>query len=408
MRKGVWNYTKVILLSAVIFSCSSQYKHTYRSVASSDETDLVTPPLATVSKMWVYTWSGLTDTSTSSIKSFLKNGTAHAQSCLPKLSSADGLTQIDGCEGNGMAAGPGVYTCDNPFTSHDYGSTVIAIQLDQKAKKSKVPLITGVAGPQSPTDGMDRRYYADKNYAGLIYDFRYTGVNGRALVIRSEEMLDEDNSSNYYAVSLKKRSWNRFATHENFQCHEGVTIKDILEKWGDHMSFMNSMYNPIRDPEGQDFLQDGKLNDYAYLAALISDVVAKPEEEIKKIAQSLPDTKTSEWNTSCVDTQSVSLKSCIARRLFDSLLEDEGTGRNPNYIWSLENTRKAMSLLDPTRAKIYTKIKNREDTLKVLVAAYKTDASTVEKIKTAYNCALFAKQINIKENNFESWGADPQ
>lgn len=393
-----------LALVLILTSCASQYKQTYRGVASEDQAAL--PPMAQIHPTWIYTWSNrYTDSKPETVRNFIKTGVDHAQSCLVKL-TPEAEYPVSGCEGDGMAAGPGIYTCDNPFISHDYGDTVYAMKVTDPEKKAKVNLATGTFTP-GQADGFAREIYSGKDISGVMYDFRYTDANGRAMTVRNENLFDLNNADSFYVVTLKNRSWKKFNAHESFVCNEKSSISEMLTNWGDQLDFMAQVYVSINDPDGENFITKGELSDSAILAAVASDFVSKPDADFKKALASVVKLEDHEWVFSCIDTSSVSARACATKRIISSLSEDQGTVKHPSYAWDFTTTKKVLAALDPTKAKTFTASKSIKDLKSTLIKTYRADKNAMARIKESFDCAMIAKKQN-ETNNFANWGKDPE
>lgn len=91
---------------------------------------------------------------------------------------------IEHCEGNGLAAGPGIYVCDNPFTSHDYGTSVLV--LEANPGQTNLSDSTGLG----PADVIDRSVTGDATLEGVLYDFRANDFSTRAVAVRGPGLLN--------------------------------------------------------------------------------------------------------------------------------------------------------------------------------------------------------------------------
>ena len=260
-----------------------------------------------------------------------------------QLSRAEAcLTAGKGCIGEQLYAGPGLYTVDNPFTSYDYGNTVVIVQAlaGQTNYHSAEPV-------DSADRGLDLSLIKNKNYSAILYNFKFSDFNTKALVVRKRDIL---NNKYVEAVRIAPAGFKKFADHEAYQCNSESTPADVMRNWGDHNSFMAITFLNFNDLTRANFINNGQINQMAYLAAMASDVVAMPDSEVTSLVEKLNKTTLDEVGLpidsfSCSETMSNSFRSCLAQRIYDTLRDNPGIGRRITYAWDVTTALKAFQLM---------------------------------------------------------------
>ena len=397
MRRSTFAAVMILLTAA----CASQPQVDSPPVAARkpSQAEDASPPMATPVRTRVYSWTSRPEAERDPV-GFVRSNVRRGAECVARIKASPNA-QVPGCEGNEMAAGPGLYTCDNPFTSHDYGSIVIAIPTRDT---DSIALATGRYTPPPASDGLDRAIYGNPAYSGIIYDFRYSGLNSRALVIRGEAPIEVDKAS---AVKVQPSSYTILAKHQPFRCEPTTGFSEVVAHWGDHFELLALTFNSSLDPENQDFVSGNMPNAAGLAAAVASDAVAAPDsavnqkvQDLKKLSQSLGE---SVGSSECRETESYSPRACVARRVFDSLIGNEGTPRNPTYAWEINDLKKALVTLKVASRDGIAKARTREELLAIMTAAYKSAAPA---ILQARNCAVAIRK-HVELGHFGTWGEDP-
>lgn len=359
------------------------------------------PPLAKTLDTWVYTWTG-NPAALSNPAGYVAGEIQYAGQCLDKIGASANL--VTACEGNERAAGPGLYTCDNPFTSHDYGSVLVAIRT--RSGRDSVGLATGRFTPPPASNGLDRSIYADKGYSGLLYDFRLSDFNSRALVVRGAYVV---NVSASFALPLHPSQYAVFGKHEAFECTPSTDLKDIFQHWGDQFEFLAMAFDFFMDPDSNGFLKGADLDRAGYAAAIASDTTAAPDavlaQRIQALKAKFPEIKDSMTDDACAETETTtggSPRACLARRVFDSLTGNIGSPNHPTYSWSLRTLRQALVMLK-VASPADVNASTSDALLTKMSASYK---SVAPKVLMAYQC-MMAVRAQAKPGNFALWGEDP-
>lgn len=327
---------------------------------------------------------------------FLNKQFEWVSSCNPKI-AANPNQEVKGCEGNGLAAGPGVYTSDNPFTSHDYGSILlVAIPY---ANRTEVANGTGIA----PADSMDRALTSSKSLEAIVYDFRANDFNTRAVVVRKPGLLDLSKTK---AFKVDSSSPKIFEKHASFVCQSDTTVQQAVTSWADHMEFLSFTYATFNASEGAGFSSNGELNNDGLIAAAISDMTAMSEADLKlfaaNLAKKFPKPSPPLEDSTCRETDSVTLKNCFYNRLYKSIVGDQGTPRYPTYAWELPLTLKILQelkVLSPVEAK---SIKDNQTLGQFIATRFAKDPARKARATEAFGCMSAIRQ-QVSKNHFGMW-----
>jgi hypothetical protein len=362
-----------------------------------------TPPLAHTSDTWVFSWTHNPLALKSPVE-YVTGQIEYSQNCIKKFAGHPG--DIAGCEGNNMASGPGIYTCDNPFTSHDYGPFVIAIKV--LAGKSSVALATGRFTPPPASPGLDRSIYANAAFDGIIYDFRSMDFGGRALVLRGNGIADVSQS---YSVSVIPNHPMKFAAHAPYACTESTSVSEVLTNWADQMEFMSLTFNSYHDPAEKAFFDNGKLDDAGIVAAIASDAVAVSDSELKiklaSLKKKYSEVKESMDDSSCRESEANSDRSCLSRRIFDSLMDDHGAPSHPTNSWKLSTLIKVLIDLKIVKSPSIVGVKTVTSLLQIVVKEFSKQPLSMTRALEAYGCMTSVKH-QLEPGDFSHWGEDPQ
>ncbi|MGZ3711652.1 MAG: hypothetical protein ACXVBE_07840, partial [Bdellovibrionota bacterium] len=352
--------------------------------AQAEEGDSSPPPQATSQSTWLFSWTN-NPSALSDPAGNVESKLAHAQDCVAKISAAARAgkdEEITGCEGNEMAAGPGIYTCDNPFTSHDYGNAVIAMKTKPGNRG-----VANISGLLRPADTIDRSVSGNSNYAAILYDFRATDRGGYALAVRDLNILDQSQTT---AFKVPSGDYQEFHSHSPFACNSQSSVKDVLSHWGDQLDFLSLTYDFFRDPSGANFEKNSQLNEAGLMAALASNIVAVPEAELqsklKKLTSSNAELKDHLSTESCSEAERATPRMCLAYEIFDSLVGNEGTPNHPNYSWTFPALKTAMLKLGIIDTATAAKFKNRDAMASFLAARFLRDSSQAQRAQEAFGC----------------------
>jgi hypothetical protein len=383
--------TCLILASCTSVKIESE-SHTSPARKSSSEES---PALRTMDTV-LYNWSDSTGVKNNPSK-FIDTKLKNVQECFGKISKQP--YPVDGCEGNGFKAGPGLYFCDNPFTSHDYGNTVLIV----RAIAGQTNFANYISeGWGSATGGVDRELYGDPAYTSVLYDFRTSDFNTKALAVRNASVLDP----RVYSVQIGSKGFAPFKDHASFACTEKTSLVTILENWGDHMEFMSKVFFAGMDPAGEDYILKGQLNKYALLAAVASDAVAMPDATLKTKITALtmksPAIRTSMKPSSCNETASVSRPACLAKRIFDSAVGDMGTDAWPSYAWDFPETIKAFVDLGILTASEAKTIDKNDKLVNFLTDRFRANKTAVQRAEEAFQCMGLVRDT-MKNNHLGLW-----
>ena len=395
--------TSTVALSS---GCSSASKRKPSSTDEDSQTVQI-PPLTQGKTAWVYTWTHAPEAATSP-QSFLQTRLVAASRCVETLSTSRDELGNSPCESNDAAVGPGIYTCDNPFTSHDYGSILVAVKA--LGDSHHIALMTGRYAPPPANGTLDRAITGNKNFDGIVYDFRANDINDRALVIRSGEMVDLP-SSYSLVLSGTNASYKKFADHAPFACSSTTPLREILLKWGDHIEFLATTFDATRDSENTQFRTGAKFDRAGIAAIIASEATLLPTQALEAKLKVMM-TRSSEMNDSmnpsaCLETESVSTRACLAQRVFNSLIEENGTSNRPTYIWKYSLLQRSLIELGAIDAKTVIGIHSSQALLTRLTSVINADANRLNRATQAYNCMLAIRE-QIKPTNFATWGDDPQ
>lgn len=287
---------------------------------------------ATSQSTWLFSWTNR-PSAYENPAGHVASGLAFAESCIGKINAsvqADSDQMVKGCEGDRMAAGPGIYACDNPFTSHDYGQTLIVMKT--KAGNGSVVNDREWRGPAYV---MDRSVVGNAKHSAVLYTFRGSDSSYLALAVRKPDLLDLDET---YAVKVPSGEPKEFRAHDPFPCTPQSNLKDVLTRWGDQLDFMSLTFNSFHDPSGNNFEKKGELSEEGMIAAIASDLVAVSDDKLKNKIKSLTgmnaELKEALSTSACEEAARTSPRMCLAYEIFDSIVGNEGTFKNPNYSWS--------------------------------------------------------------------------
>ena len=381
-----------------LIACSSGHVKTSSSASTQArivkrEPAETSPPFASAQETWVYSWTD-SQSALSSPHGFLTKIFADAQECIVKLGAT--TNEVKGCEGSGLAAGPGVYTCDNPFTAHDYGSILVAAKTLKSG--NTVGLATGQYTTPPASEGLDRDIVANPRYAGILYNFRANDLNTRALLIRKANIIDE---KSVYAVALRPRTYSKFKDHAPFVCTPRTPVADILSNWGDQMEFLSLIFDFFRDLKRENYMHNGALNQNALVAAVASDAVAMSDDEVadvkKKLSAKYNDVNESFINGGCQETESRTPRACLARRIFDSVYGNDGTPISPNNIWKLSTLVSVLRDLNVLAASETRGIKSTHQLTRALATKVSQSPAQLARVNEAFRCVLsYREQIKGK------------
>jgi hypothetical protein len=368
---------------------------------SADGTE--TPPPAHTSDTWVFSWTHNPLALKSPVE-YVTGQIAYSQNCIKKFVGHPG--DVAGCEGNNMASGPGIYTCDNPFTSHDYGPFVVAIKV--LAGKSSVALATGRFTPPPASPGLDRSIYANAAFDGIVYDFRSMDFGGRALVLRGNAIADVSQS---YSVAVNPTQPMKFSAHASYACTESTSVSEVLTNWADQMEFMSLTFNTYHDPADKAFFDNGKLDDAGVAAAVASDAVAMTDGDLKiklaSLKKKYSEVKDSMDEASCRESETNSDRSCLSKRIFDSLLDDHGTPSHPTSAWNVSTLGNVLVDLKVVTPLSLKGLKTAQALLQVVVKDFSKRPLSMTRALEAYGCMLSVKH-QLEPGDFSHWGEDPQ
>ncbi|WP_413289360.1 hypothetical protein [Bdellovibrio sp. HCB337] len=393
------NY-KYALFSLVLAACSSQplvaHKPTNPNPNSNSRKVSSEGVVGITSReTLLYSWTN-NPQALSSTAGYIKSETDFAQGCLPQI--AKSKRAVPKCEGNGMTAGPGFYTVDNPFTSHDYGSSVVI-----------VPAIAGdrnVINVQEFSEAgtaVDREDYGNAKHKAIAYIFRASDFNTNALVVRDLSFL---NTQQAQTIPLNPNGFKKLDAHATYTCNSNSSIIDILQNWGDHMDYMSLVFFSLNDDSGNRFVENNQLNTNALLAVTASDAVAISDkalaEKIKTIQAVAPDTEESFVRYACTDTGTVSPRACLARRVFDSARNDMGFGQRPTYAWELPTALKAFVILDILTTNEAEQIKDSEQLKAFLSQKARSNTTRLKNAQEAFRCVQHYK-AQLEKNHLGLW-----
>lgn len=361
------------------------------------------PPLIDSREIWAYSWT-INPLALSNPKQKILTTFQRTRSCLEKLRGVSPETEVPDCEGNGMAAGPGLYTVDNPFTSHDYGSTLLMVKI--VPGRRSVGLATGRFAARPADGGMAREWVTNSNYEAFLYDFRPNDLGGRALVLRTADLIHVEDVQ---GLDLRPKIWSKFREHAKSACTENSTTPEILAAWSDQMEFLSLVFNGLNDPSGQSFGRAGNPNIYAIAAAVASDAVAIDDLALAELAKILRShsIEIRESLDRCNETDTMTLRSCLSQRIFVSLKGDEGTPQRPTGAWSFETTKKALVELRVVAKGDASPLKSHSDLLTLVQRSFLSEKTRAARVNEAFACSLIAKKRS-RLNNFEAWAADPR
>lgn len=362
------------------------------------ESDL--PPTATSQSAWLFTWTNRPEATTNP-GAHISRALTHAADCMRQIREAESagrFQEIPGCEGNGMAAGPGLYTCDNPFTSHDYGNVLVMVKARAGSRR-----VANESGLVRPADSMDRAVTGSNAYDAILYDFRPNDAGGYALAVRQPGIVD---LSQIAAVKVPPGARKEFHFHPAFACTAQTSLKDILTRWGDQIDFMAITFDSFRDPSGRSFERNGQLSPEGLMAALASNVVAVSDEELGKKISSIKsinaELKEALENSSCREASRETPRMCLANELFDSLVGNEGNPSRPNYSWSFENLKLALLKLGIINAATASQHSSRESLMSFLAARFARDAQQIQRAQEAFGC-MKAVKSQLRAGSFDNW-----
>lgn len=323
--------------------------------------------------------------------------------CIGKIEAAAKAgkeEQIPDCEGNGMIVGPGIYTCDNPFTSHDYGNTLLVLRA--KAGEAHV---ADLRDKLRPADMVDRDITGNRKYGAVVYDFRPTPYGISALALRDARVLDLTQTTSIKVPAGERKS---FAAHAPFVCDGATPLAEVLNHWGDQLDFLALTYDPVRANFGKGFEKSGSLSDAGFVAALASDTVAIPDAaleakitELKKISPAVAESLRSE---SCFEAGHSSPRMCLAYLLHDSIVGDLSPEPHPNYAWPLKTLKPVLVKLGLLDAAAAAKIKNLAALQSYLVKNFTKNPSRAQRAQEAHGCMKVVRE-QLRATSLETWRA---
>ncbi|MGZ3683316.1 MAG: hypothetical protein ACXVCI_05660 [Bdellovibrionota bacterium] len=318
------------------------------------------------------------------------------KSCNEKLAS-NPKGEVEGCEGNQLAAGPGVYTCDNPFTSADYGN--ILVVMNAVGGHTNIGNGTGMA----PTDQIDRALSGNSGLDGILYDFRPNDFGGRAVAVRSAGLLD---TTQTYAIDVRPSDWKPFAQHAAFACTPDTPLADILKAWADHVGFFSATF--FFAASGTDeggYGTKTEMNANGRIAALISDLTALPADKFQTMLDGLNKAfpkKLQLDHASCQETDAMTPQKCFSDRLYRSLIEDTGTPNSPTYAWNYALTVKVLTQLKVLSTADIPRLGTMAKLTKFLSDRFASNAAQLTRATEAYRCMMIVHD-SVAKNNFGMW-----
>lgn len=378
----MWKPMTVTAFIALLSGCAHQ-PQIDRKTANEEEVKS--------NETWFYSWSN-SSMAAKNPKDFVNAQFQNAQSCIAKFKTSE--EEIKNCEGNGFNAGPGLYVCDNPFTSHDYGDTFVMMKT--KANKTNI----ANAPYMGPANPMDREIYGNPATAAVIYDFRASIFNTKAMVLRDASIIDEKSVASF---DLKTVGFKKFSEHAAYTCTASTPVENVFKSWGDHMEFMSLTFMDKIEYSPEAFYKNNQLTDSALVAAIASDAVGDGSFEknlsavIKKYH--LQDSVSDE---ACAESETRSIKSCLARRLFDSIHNNVGTDRNPTYSWELPTTLGILADLKIISSTDQKKITTNEKLINVLAAGMRKNSVQMQRVLEAYQC-MKSVSDKIQNNHLDMW-----
>jgi len=386
------NY-KIALASLFLLACTTHPVH--RNVSNEDANE---SPITNITSRatLLYSWTTFSQ-ALKNPASFIKSDTNSAQNCITKIAASQ--TLVPNCEGNGMAAGPGFYTTDNPFTSHDYGKIVVIVPAIAGDKN----VINSDENRPAAGFAVEREVYGRKDIKAISYIFRYAVFTSRALVVRDLSILD---TSKARAISVNPETAKKFKDRPTFTCNAETTIDEMLKNWGDNIEFLNLAFYSNIDPSGNNFTENNQLNSAGWLAAAASDAATMPEEvlkqKIKAIRALSKELNDSMERGACNETSTRSQRSCLAKRIYDSAQENLGTDRYPTYAWDLTSTLKAFVILDILTAPEAARIKDSTQLKDLIAQKMQNNHGQAQNVQEAYRCVQHYK-AGLEKNNLEHW-----
>jgi len=389
----------LIALQVACTSVTPKNNAVKRKVADDADTP---PPLAQFHNGWAFTWTN-SPRASQDPRGYIEAGLEFAQQCLPKIAAnQDDMKETPNCEGDGKAQGPGIYTCDNPFTTHDYGKTLVMVPL--KNSGAQVSLATGryTLGPASGSLEF-RPIYKDASRDAIIYDFNRGETSVRAMVVRDAKPFDLNGT---VSIDLVKTPAERFGKHVAFACDENTSLPMIVQNWADQIEFMSLIYRKDEFDPDENFVKGGSLNHVGAAAALASDVVALTPYG-KDVLAAYPYLKNFLKLEDCQGNSAENLKTCLARRIFDTLLQNKGTANGPTVLMSnaaLVHVMEDVGLVAPKDAHIMT---SPAAMLNNLAPLYSAKTLQGQRALQAYTCVQTARQ-QIQAWTYNNWGDDPQ
>jgi hypothetical protein len=360
------------------------------------------PPTAQSQSTWLFSWTGR-PSATADPKAHVTGHLAYAQECVKKIAAAEkagSFEEVAGCEGNGMAAGPGIYTCDNPFTSHDYGDTLVMMKA--KAGDSRVANVSGLL---RPADTISRGVTGNPNYDAVLYDFRPNEYGSLALAVRSPAALDLAQTQ---AFKVPPGARVPFRRHAPFACTETTSLPEVLNRWGDQLDFLALTFDLPRSSAAKGFERNGQLTAAGFAAAIASDAVALSDDELKgriKLLKSLsPAIKESLDDDACADANHASPRMCLAYVLYDSITGEMGTPNHPTHAWPLKVLKPALVKLGLLEAGAAAKLKDQKALLSHLAKNFSKDPHQAQRAQEAFGCMKAVREA-LRPKSFASWEA---
>lgn len=381
-----------LAVSVVLLGCASAPHTTVAAARRPAQAADAVRTFATPLYSWTKNPAAINDP-----QKFLTQEFSWAQKCIAQIAK-NPPDPIEHCEGNGLAAGPGVYACDNPFTSHDYGTSVLV--MEAVPGKTNLADITGMG----PADEIDRSVSGDASLDGILYNFRANDFRARAVSIRGPALIDIAKTRVITAIPAQ---WKSFREHDAFACNENTSLADILDHWGDQIEFMSFVFDGFHDPDGKQFMDaGGGLNRSGFIAATAADAVALSDDALNKRANALiqkfPAMKDSLNNDTCQETEAMTMRKCLFARLFSSIVGDQGTPNHPTYAWSKDLTIKVLKEINFLTAAELKQLAGKTTLTTLLGGRFPKDPSRLARASEAFRCVKVIHD-RVAKNNFQMW-----
>ena len=174
---------------------------------------------------------------------------------------------------------------------------------------------------------------------------------------------------------------------------------------------MSLVFNYSADPLSKKFLSTHGLNSSGVAAAIASNAVslsdADLEAKVNKLKTESSEFRESFENSACDESESRTLRACVAKKIYSSLLSDFGTGRRPTHAWKKTTLMRALNAFKIISAPTLRGINTNEQLLAELTKNFSADAVSSARAMDAYRCMLAVKN-QIANGHFGQWGDDPQ